>query len=177
MSGSITDYNPASIPNITLSRNCAKINVYIDDSGLDGYTLQYIYTDNIPDKSYYYTNYDAISSITSAGTSYNYDYWDSSGLSSAKTTSGYTFYLPINQQGTQSNNISSAKPTHAPTNATSIVLLYKATSGTAERSYTFYLGANMTSDYNLRPNCGYNYTFTITMGNSTTDPRIEALNN
>ena len=85
-----------------------------------------------------------------------------------------TVYLPVNMRGeSTSSNSESLKNKYAPDGAT--YLLVSATYGDQNYplTYTFYLGENMISDYNLRPNYSYDFDFNITSkGDADKDFRV-----
>lgn len=84
-------------------------------------------------------------------------------------------FLPVNLRGTgQVGSTQSEKNKYAPDGAT--YLLVNASYGDHNQypiTYTFYLGSDMSSDYNIRANTSYSFTFTITdIGDADSDYRI-----
>lgn len=176
---------------VLLRRNFAKINIQIvnsieTSSGVSGYSVTNIETLNIPDASYYYTDYIAEGDLfpADADLSLTDDHtWTSDERTAAASSAGNTFYLPVNMRGTSlysGYNTDSEYDTsyksydiYIPTGSTAIRITLANSDDTDTRRYTFYLGANMTNDYNLAPNSLYNYTFTITQLGDNDDPRIE----
>ncbi len=104
--------------------------------------------------------------------------------SSVATTEGvethsYRFYTPANQRGpaTSTNDNEVNKNLLAPYGATYILVngTYKENGKDIPVAYTFYLGANLTNDFNLRPNYAYTYTIDIQgIGDIDSDARIHS---
>lgn len=157
---------------VSLKRNCVKVTVSVDNGISGTCVLDKIETINVPDKSYYYTDYEIGDKFPAAVTTKSIE-WSEADMSSG-TSSGITFYLPVNKRGTTENQTSMSKPIGAPDNATAVKLSYISKESLLTRTYTFFLGANMTCDFNLLPNYSYRYTLDMTEeGNSFLDPRIE----
>ena len=87
----------------------------------------------------------------------------------------YTWYIPANERGTVSNaalSSQSDKNRHAPQGATYFRIY--ATCGGQPVTYTYYLGSNLTNNFDLEPNKKYEYTINITRrGDAAADARIE----
>lgn len=86
----------------------------------------------------------------------------------------FTLYIPANMRGTSSDSTSEeTKPTYAPTGATNVVVSVKAEDG-ATYNYTYYLGEDLISDYNLKPNYHYTYSLSFrSVSDPDSDDRIE----
>ncbi len=163
LNGTIVDYDSKQGATVILKRNVAKVNVVVKNN-LKGYTLSQIKVCNIPTKSSIYTNY---TDATIAATAFE---------KGKVIKSGDTFYIPANQQGTDDTIKSTKdKPTSSlATNATYVVVKLKKNNEYIARTYTFYLGANMTDDFNIIANNIYNYTFKINAaGDAELDDRVE----
>ena len=177
----------------TLRRNIARINVTVVNQaagGTDDIQIQSLRLRAVPNGCYNYTNY-ASSDATpdfSAFPETNYpadgsfktlDYesvnW-TAGTGDDDNKKTFTFYAPFNLRGTITNTDEKQKNKLAPSTATRCEVTATYLSG-GERypvTYTFVLGADMTSDCNLLPNRTYSYTFTIKQkGNPDIDPRVE----
>ena len=87
----------------------------------------------------------------------------------------YTWYVPANKRGTDTNSTTQkSKNQYAPQGATYFRIY--ATSGGQPVIYTYYLGANLTNNFDLEPNKKYTYTVEINgKGDPSTDARIEDL--
>jgi len=85
----------------------------------------------------------------------------------------YIFYVPFNERGSVAAVTSqTGKNDQAPLGAT-FFRIY-ATSGGNQVNYTYYMGANLVTDFNLEPNKKYVYDININgKGNAVTDSRIE----
>ena len=88
------------------------------------------------------------------------------------TAESYTFYVPANIRGAVENDTQIDKNRHAPQGATYFRVY--ATSGGQPVTYTYYLGANLTDNFNLEANKKYEFTIDIKgRGDPNTDLRIE----
>lgn len=179
MSGSINLTSTTQTSTVTLSRNCARLDITVDNQISSDWSVSNIETLNVPTTSYLYTNYTLSDLFPASGYFETTDIEWGSDERTAAVGSGARIYLPINKRGTNTSSTESMlRPLYAPENATAIRLTLASTdtTNTAERTYTFYLGNNTTTNFNILPNYAYTYTFTISSaGNSTTDPRIEVI--
>lgn len=75
----------------------------------------------------------------------------------------YTWYLPVNRRGSVSGTTAALRRTNAPAGATCIKLSHESTVGNilSRRYYYIHLGANFTTDYNLRAHTQYSYLTTL----------------
>jgi hypothetical protein len=91
----------------------------------------------------------------------------------------FRFYLPANQRGANAAVASEwEKNRQAPYGATSIRVYahYMEGTNTVSVTYTFYPGANLTTDYNLKPD--HSYTLNVEIngpGDPATDPRVQSM--
>ena len=93
------------------------------------------------------------------------------------TEQEYVFYVPANERGTITNAAQSDKNRHAPQGATRFCIYANYGSPAKNITYTYYLGANLLTDFNLEPNKKYEYTIELNgKGNAATDTRIEDRN-
>ena len=102
----------------------------------------------------------------------------------AGVTQTFTYFVPANLRGTKEEVVED--PAHpeqsqyrknwfAPAGATCFCIYAKDAAGLGI-TYTYYLGRNLTTDYNLEPNRKYVYHFNITSrGDADKDSRIEDL--
>lgn len=89
-------------------------------------------------------------------------------------TQTYTYLIPANLRGTVSNSTQADKNRHAPQGATRFCVYATCGSPAKPITYTYYLGANLTSDFNLEPNKKYEFTINLQgRGDPTSDTRIE----
>ena len=88
----------------------------------------------------------------------------------------YTYYVPANLRGTTTNSYQYNKGNDAPAGATRFCLYCTYGASATPINYTYYLGENLTNDFNLQPNYKYTYNITInSKGDSHYDYRIEDL--
>ena len=88
-------------------------------------------------------------------------------------TQTYTYLVPANLRGTVANDVQTDKNRHAPQGATRFCVYATGGSPAKNITYTYYLGANLTSDFNLEPNGKYEFTIDLTeQGDSASDTRI-----
>ena len=147
-----------------LKRNVAKASLTIIPS--DGVTVQSWQIRSVPSLSYYYTDYDSNEIFpTPSLETVDYPLQSGSALSAE-------VYLPVNQKGTVSEVTSEAyKNYYAPINAT-YLQVNTVCDGTPV-VYSFYLGSNFSTDFNILPNHTYSYTFKIDgKGDPSKDTRV-----
>ncbi len=172
---------------MTVKRLVAKVTLTVgvsDDSGvtISGYRIY-----GIPVKSYYVarplsTEESSTDTQTTraedAGLPANSGDWTDSGditLSNA-TSFDATFYMYENRPGvntaitTQSNKIKANAP-DTPADSAAYVIIYGKATGYAFLSWKIYLGANNTTNFNIKRN--NQYTYTITLKPNDTDTRIQ----
>ena len=172
-----TNANP-----LELKRNCAKVVVKVKDGSSGAVTIDQVQLRDINRKYYYVTNY---ASFTDPWSDLEPDRFDeapqnfSDGVAGTGADAGYTlftYYVPVNQRGTITNTVESLKNRRAPRGATRFCVYASYTEGleTKHVAYTYYLGANLTNDFNLDPNERYTYTIDIKeKGDPATDARVE----
>lgn len=75
----------------------------------------------------------------------------------------YTCYLPINRRGTMTGTTAQQRKTNAPEGASYIKIYCDQINGNilVRKSYYIHLGANFTTDYNLRAHTHYTYLTTL----------------
>ena len=194
LSGS-TKQNTVSIGDnvsVSLRRNVAKIIVNVtnlthtngstDDNIV---TLSNVHLKGINSKYYYLAHVEAaLDPLTFTD---NYSQADpcrfdnpTEEFPSANNASGatvtYTYYVPANLRGTTGSTSQSTKAVGAPAGATCFSLYGTYGSSNIPIAYTYYLGENLTNDFNLKPNYKYTYNITINeKGNADYDHCIEDL--
>lgn len=96
------------------------------------------------------------------------------GVEDAEGYRIYSWYVPVNEAGTIDDEGQKRKNMHAPAGATYLAVF--AASGGVPVNYTYYLGADLLQDFNLKANRKYTYTIRINgKGNPDNDSRIEDL--
>ena len=169
---------------LTLKRNCAKVVVRVKDSAAD-VAVEAVQLCGINRKYYYVTNREGFSDPYSVSNPHRFDdverAYPDGGVAGTGADAGYTvytYYVPANLRG-EDNTVTtqSEKSEHAPHGATCFRIYGKyGSSPEKDVTYTYYLGANLTTDFNLEPNKKYTYTIDITRkGSASHDGRIEDL--
>lgn len=177
-----------SIGTVYLKRNCAKVVIKLKNSSPDGtgkVTINKVQLRAINRKFHYVTE---VSSPLSFQDPYSVEnphrfhdaekLFPDDGVAGTGADTGYTlytWYIPANERGTVSNaalSSQSDKNRHAPQGATYFRIY--ATCGGQPVVYTYFLGSNLTNNYDLEPNKKYAYTIDITRrGDAAADARIE----
>lgn len=167
-----------------LMRNVAKVSVRLINSSSD-VTINSWQIKNIPSVSYFYTDYELPSEFPSLNDCRLIDYSvvtpDDPIVPKADPAAQYaetsfTFYIPVNKRGTDERVTGqSLKNSYAPTGAT-YLQVNASYAGGSPIQYTFYLGENLTTDFNLHPNHAYEYEFDISArGDADADSRVKEL--
>ena len=175
---------------MTLRRNCAKVTVRVTNNTRDKADGRKVVFDQVQlrdvnRKYYYLTDFPFTSAEDPAFRDYEtfipfdpqrfdsplQDFTADQSANGASQT--FTFYVPANERGAlpagvpqQNKNLS------APPGATRFCL-YGHYGADRLVSYTYYLGADLTGDFNLKPNHSYTYDITLTeKGDASIDSRI-----
>lgn len=166
-----------------LKRNIAKVQITIKNSSLstadDRVTIKSWQLCQVPSVSFLVNSYDlpvefpAITYLKSIDYPVEYPVDDLTyGESSV-----YTVYLPVNKRGVVNavGENPANKNAYAPNGAT--YLQINATDkDDLPLTYTFYLGKNLTDDFNILPNNSYSFVFDIQgKGNAMTDSRVKEI--
>ena len=175
----------ASLGTVYLKRNCAKVVIKVKNSSGGAVTLTNVQLRDINRKYHYVTE---VSSPLAFEDPYfvsnprrfndGEKVFPTDGVAGTGEDDGYTlytWYVPANKRGTVTNSTAQkSKNQYAPQGATYFRIY--ATSGGQPVIYTYYLGANLTSNFDLEPNKKYTYTVEINgKGDPSTDARIEDL--
>ena len=195
MSGSVrmeTIYGGLTIP-VSLKRNISKVEINItnaswDKSGDDVITLSQVQLRDINTQYYYCTQADPgldasvvftdpyIPGISTRfhDTPADFPSAKNPGGAGQGTAESYVFYVPANLRGETTNTLQYNKGEDAPTGATSLVLYGTYGPNETPITYTYYLGGNLTNDFNLKPNYKYTYNIIISSkGDASYDTRVE----
>ena len=171
-----------------LKRNCAKVIINVKNSSTDqdkvnidavqlrDINRQYHYVTNIPN-GLPVSFIDEYSSLNPRRFS-DVEHAFPVAYNTSGDTQTYTFFVPANMRG---KNISIAaqgnKSRYAPQGATYFSVYATYGSPAKNITYSYYLGANLTTDFNLEPNKKYEFTININgKGNPAADSRIEDRN-
>ena len=158
----------------TLERNIAKAAITIVNSSTD-VSITSWQLRSVPSVSYYLTNYQLLDIWPSVGQFVGVDYPEVKP-SQPLVMGGevdYLAYLPVNKWGIcEEVTNENYKNRYAPDGAT--YLQVNAVCDGEPLVYKFYLGENMTTDFNVLPNSSYVYRFEIkSKGDAEFDSRIE----
>ena len=191
MSGSVclATITSGSFVDLTLRRNCAKIvvndtnNTHTNGAtGDDVVTLSQVRLESVNAKHYYWTHVaDGLAPLAFADsyatlTPYRFDDAMQPFTANDGSVTSYTFYVPANLRGSNGSGYQYDKGRGAPEGATCFRLYGTYGADDTPIVYTYYLGGDLTGDFNIRPN--YKYTCNITLdakGNAHSDFRIEDL--
>ncbi|MDR3118306.1 MAG: DUF4906 domain-containing protein [Mediterranea sp.] len=165
----------------TLKRNTARVDFFLKNTtvGADAVTIDSVQVCSAMGRNYLITNYTLPDVFPAETTGYlettNYKpvAW-TTGTAAANGYTRFRFYLPANQRGIR-NSITKQKDKNEyhQALATRIVIkgTYQQDGQAVPIAYTIYPGANLTTDFNLKPDHAYEYTITIG-GRDETDVRI-----
>ena len=172
----------AGVP-LKLNQNCAKVVINVKNSCLSGAAdrvdIESVQLCDINQNYHFLTNYTGFIDPYSPMSPRRFDD-EEKAFPAAKNPDGashgtaetYTFYVPANMRGTVENDAQIDKNRHAPQGATYFRVY--ATSGGKPVTYTYYLGGNLTDDFNLTANKKYEFTIDIAgRGDPETDSRVE----
>lgn len=168
--------------NVALKRNVAKVEVTVSVCGealgrkMKITNLQY---SSVPSVSYYVTDRAEGSELTSpfpllqnfSKVNYPLIAWADEDQDNSMTL---TAYLPVNMRGKGQGTYEKDKNKFAPDGATHLIVnAVFGDEGQFPITYTFYLGEDMVSDYDLKPNHSYKYNFNInSIGDADSDSRV-----
>lgn len=158
-----------------LQRNVAKVSIRVVNSSSD-VTIKSWQLRSVPSISYYYTDYVLPEIYPAVGEFIGVDYpliIPETSLSKGDYFD-YISYVPVNKWGYQMNVTNQEyKNEYAPKGATYFEINAVSNDG-QPLVYKFYLGKNMTTDFNILPNTSYSFTFYInSAGDAEYDSRVE----
>ena len=167
--------------NVTLFRNVAKLTLTIKNPSGSGVTLKTAQLRSVTTKIDYFPSLienEAPSLLTEPYPNHNnfttFDYAADEFAVAPGESKVLTYYLPCHLLGTSQSSSEKTKGVCAPDYATFVEIYGVSEDGSKYSRYRFYLGDNMTNDYNIRPN--YHYTLPLTfnkIGNPQNDSRVE----
>ena len=177
---------PASTCSLSLKRLVAKVTLDVSIASGSGITISGYRIYGIPTKSYYIAhpltteeNADGIDTQTTravdASLPANGGDWTNSGQIALSniTSLNTSFYMYENRAGVnssitaQKNKIKANVPA-TPADSAAYVVIYGKGTGYSSLSWKVYLGANNTSNFNIKRNCKYTYTITLKPNDSDT---------
>lgn len=167
--------------NVSLFRNVAKLTLTITNPSGSGVKLKTAQLRSVTTKIDYFPRLiekEALSLLTEPYPNHNnfttFDYAADEFDVAPGDSKVLTYYLPCHLLGTSQSSSEKTKGVYAPDYATFVEIYGVSEDGSKYSRYRFYLGDNMTNDYNIRPN--YHYTLPLTfnkIGNPQTDSRVE----
>jgi len=179
---------------VSLKRNVAKIVINVtnathDKTGDNKVTFSNVQLRGINSKYYYLTNVAAALAPLKFDDSYSgadprrFDNAmevfpaDKNPAGEHKgTAEQYVYYVPANLRGTTNSTAQSTKPIGAPEGSTYFCVFGTYGDSNTPVAYTYYLGGNLTNDFNLEPNHKYTYNISIkSKGDEDLDSRVEDL--
>lgn len=167
---------------VYLKRNCAKVVINLKNSSNDPdkVNIEKVQLRCINRKYYYVTNCTGFSDTYSSTNPYRFDDPERdfpAAYNTSGDTQSYIYYIPASLRGTVANASQALKNFQAIPGATYFCVYATYDSSAKNVTYTYYLGADLTSDFNLEPNKKYIYNIDLNgKGNSVTDFRIEDIN-
>lgn len=159
---------------LQLKRNCAKvtINVTNNTSGSDAVTIDQVRLCSINQRYYLAAHLDG-DSFKDEYSHYQPQRFDAAPESFSGPTQSYTYYVPLNLRGDNGSITQLGKNVNAPAGATSF-RLYGHYGTDSPVVYTYYLGGDLVSDFNLEANKSYTYNITLSVkGDPEYDSRVE----
>ncbi len=181
----MSGYDDVTVSNETevdanLKRSIAKIIFNVDNQTDSGLTITSIKLCNVPSYGYYLTDlddYTLANSYQSGISTFDFDSREIDNGVAGTSSISETFYMPTNIQGTNaSSSYEALKPLYATTSSTYVSVYAEGDGDSEYYRYNFYLGENLTTDYNILPNNQYEYTITFnSVGSVSSDPRITDL--
>ena len=173
-----------SVGPVYLKRNCAKVVINLKNSSANTestISIEKVHLRNVNRKYYYVTNCTGFSDAYSSSTPYRFDDLERDFPAAYNASGGtqiYTYYIPANLRGKVTNNASQKEKNIQAVPGATYFCVY-ATYGSPAKNvtYTYYLGADLTSDFDLEPNKRYIYNIDLNRkGNAAKDSRIEDIN-
>lgn len=168
---------------VTLKRNCAKVvinvrNAAYDKTGDDRISIGYVQLRDYNRKYYYATNAEYFEDAYSLTYPFRADCAEEAFPAVGNedgSVQQFVYYVPANLRGVTGSSAQYMKNFGAPSGATRFCLYAEyGTSSPKPINYTYYLGANLTNDFNLAPNKKYTYNITVSgKGNPSFDYRVE----
>ena len=172
-----------------LRRNLARIRFVLKNSTLGSsqpVTVKSVELRGVPAFSHYLTNYDdrpalfpesSMFSTLGELEGYGMTQWTDGAETENENERLFSFYAPANMRGNTDCTNPANKGTYNPEGLATYVFIdatYKVDDTDVPISYTFFLGSDLTSNFDLAPN--YSYTYNVDLksrGNALVDSRID----
>jgi len=166
-----TDTDP-----LQLKRNCAKVTVNITNntSGPDAVTIDQVRLCGVNRRYYLAAHMDG-GLFRDEYSHFQPQRFDAEPEAFSGPSQSYTFYVPLNLRGDNGSSTQVGKNLNAPAGATCF-RLYGHYGTDSPIVYTYYLGGDLVSDFNLEANKSYTYDITLSVkGDPESDSRVEDL--
>ena len=172
-----------------LRRNLARIRFVLKNSTLGSsqpVTVKSVELRGVPAFSHYLTNYDdrpalfpesSMFSTLGELEGYGMTQWTDGAETENENERLFSFYAPANMRGNTDCTNPAIKGSYNPEGLATYVFIdatYKVDDTDVPISYTFFLGSDLTSNFDLAPN--YSYTYNVDLksrGNALVDARID----
>lgn len=133
---------------------------------------------NVAKSNFYLNDYDDFLNVSLSDQFFDYYLPNKEGqIDGEYTNYDYTFYVSPNMRGKTESGSEMGKNISTPYGATYVTMNATINGDSNNKDnyeYTFYLGENLTNDFNLKPNHAYDYVITFDdKGNPNMDSRIE----
>lgn len=159
-----------------LQRNVAKVAIKVVNSSSD-VNIKSWQLRSVPSVSYYFTNYALPEIYPAIGefTGVDYPLITPDQPLNEGDHADYISYVPVHKWGHQMDVTNQEyKNEYAPRGSTYFEINAVTSEDGQPLVYKFYLGENMTTDFNILPNTSYTFTFDIkSSGDAEYDARVE----
>lgn len=163
--------------NCDLYRNIAKLTLTLTNDAKSNVTIKSVQLRNVPNRLFYADqvyNDDATPSPTVQESGFIDMEIEACELPAGGEPVDLVYYLPRNRRGASGADRIEDKNRNAPDYATFVEIMAEDATAHTPLRYRFYLGRNMTNDFNIIPNHHYKLPVTIlTKGDADADSRVE----
>lgn len=160
-----------------LYRNIAKLTLRLTNKEGSNVQINSVQLRNVPDRQFYvdqlYADASAPSPTAAEAGFIDWEVEDCQ-IAAGEPMKTLVFYLPRNCRGENGSSLESQKNVDAPVYATFLEIMAEDATRHTPLRYRFYLGQNMTNDFNIIPNRHYVLPITISdKGDASADNRVE----
>lgn len=179
MSGEVPVHHDTEKLDCQLYRNVAKLTLKLTNAAESGVKIVSVQLRNVPDRLFYadrlYEDAPAPSPTLEESGFLDLPV-EECVLDPGSAEKTLVYYLPRNCRGTNGADLESQKNVEAPNYATFLEIMAEDAEAETPLRYRFYLGGNMTNDFNVKSNRHYTLPITINgKGDAQTDNRVEDL--
>lgn len=160
-----------------LYRNIAKLTLRLTNKEGSNVQINSVQLRNVPDRQFYvdqlYADAPAPSPTAAEAGFIDWEVEDCQ-IAAGEPMKELIYYLPRNRRGENGSSLESQKNVDAPAYATFLEIMAEDATRHTPLRYRFYLGQNMTNDFNIIPNRHYVLPITISdKGDASADNRVE----